>query len=687
MSTFNGKVVEFPDIRIDHFRSSGDSETRLPLALFLSHVHSDHLEGLESCKSPFIYCSPATKEILLRLEKYPHRMNFAKGILEARKQTYKHLKKLLKTIPLETPTIIDLAPGRSIRVTLFDANHCVGAVMFLIEGDGKAVLYTGDIRSELWWVNNLARHPLMLAYVSNEGKAPLKQLDCIYLDTTFANKQNPYKHFPSKAEGTLELLQKVSRYPKETVFYFDTWTFGYEDVWMALCSFLNCQVHVDDYRYKLYRALATGEGIKAEEAARLFGYNCGNHTQEGCLTHRQTRLHSCEQGTGCEVFKKPFVRITPIISRHEGVEMAELGAGGGKGDLDQQHELEVGDTNALGLLMSLCATKMQDQPKLLSSVMEMLASIMRDPVRAIALDFAALHSEQPGEDQENITDFEEWPLESLIPALVSLAAKAGEQGNGSVSAVSARPDTISTNHNTNLPKQITFPYSRHSSYEELCYLIDAFKPKDIWPCTVDKANWSAAQSMSFLFGHLYDAPCKFTHDQAMFREKGGDAGVAQGPGSVVAENHREQAVEKMVNHEREARSSSPDFSLHSLPNAKTPHIRLQDPKTLAHDHDAAPVISNTDHPTRNRRRSDGPSDSHRAMPSVHAERSATDVSSRSLSAGLRVHAESPPLSSYEYSEAWKQQAFEAAQNTGSSDWNDITLVSVSGYHQEREEEL
>lgn len=26
------------------------------------------------------------------------------------------------------------------------ANHCPGSVMFLIEGDGKAVLYTGDIR-------------------------------------------------------------------------------------------------------------------------------------------------------------------------------------------------------------------------------------------------------------------------------------------------------------------------------------------------------------------------------------------------------------------------------------------------------------------------------------------------------------------------------------------------------------
>ncbi|KAL8911427.1 MAG: hypothetical protein Q9171_003417 [Xanthocarpia ochracea] len=33
--------------------------------------------------------------LLLRMEKYPHRMNFAKGILEARRQHYKHLKLLL----------------------------------------------------------------------------------------------------------------------------------------------------------------------------------------------------------------------------------------------------------------------------------------------------------------------------------------------------------------------------------------------------------------------------------------------------------------------------------------------------------------------------------------------------------------------------------------------------------------
>jgi hypothetical protein len=42
---------------------------------------------------------------------------------------------------------------------------------------------------------------------------------------------------------------------------------------------------------------------------------------------------------------------------------------------------------------------------------------------------------------------------------------------------------------TKLSNRIKFPYSRHSSYGELCQLVSAFKPKDIWPCTVDTMRW------------------------------------------------------------------------------------------------------------------------------------------------------------------------------------------------------
>lgn len=40
-----------------------------------------------------------------------------------------------------------------------------------------------------------------------------------------------------------------------------------------------------------------------------------------------------------------------------------------------------------------------------------------------------------------------------------------------------------------LPRIIRFPYSRHSSYPELCDLLKTFCPKDVWPCTVNPFEW------------------------------------------------------------------------------------------------------------------------------------------------------------------------------------------------------
>jgi DNA cross-link repair 1C protein len=325
---------------VDYFRHV--EEIRPPLACFLSHVHSDHLSGLESLKSPFVYCSAATKELLLRLERYPHRINFELGILESRKQHYKHLKNLLKSIPLETPTRIELAPGNDMQVTLFDANHCTGAVMFLIEGNGQAILYTGDIRSEPWFLNALRRNPILIEYTSG-----LKTLDCIYLDTSFTDNV----HFPTKAEGLEELLQKVSKYPPDTVFHFSAWTFGYEDVWIALSRALKSQIHVDSYKMRLYQSLR-GEfkgtdrfsgPFLAQEGPTLTGYMVGNTEQPGILTlDEKVNLHSCEKGIKCGHLNRRTVWIRPIVARMpSGQEIAEMGVGGGGGDLTRRPELEL----------------------------------------------------------------------------------------------------------------------------------------------------------------------------------------------------------------------------------------------------------------------------------------------------------------------------------------------------------
>jgi hypothetical protein len=380
--------------------------------------------------------------------------------------------------------------------------------MFLIEGDGQAVLYTGDIRAETWWVNSLVQNPVLLPYTFGYHR-----LACIYLDTTFATKSQPYRNFPSKAEGLHELLEKVSEYPDDTIFYFHSWTFGYETVWVALSAFLRSRIHLDDYRARIYGSLSSLDkkqlrevglnvqtdnkflresGLGVREAPALCGFRNGNHIQPGCLTSRESvRIHSCERGMGCRVMdhdtNAKIVHIIPIITRSNGTEIAELGAGGGKGDLDQKEELETGDPAELGKIMELCAKTIKEE-NLLSKVLALLQQTLAAGEGRLDLD---MHLQKASENSQDALS-----LQSLVSALSSNASE--------------NPIRVEGPHD----KTIRFPYSRHSSYSELCELVAAFKPKDVFPCTVDEESWTPEMSMRNLFSDFCSG-VTFRHDIEM----------------------------------------------------------------------------------------------------------------------------------------------------------------------------
>ncbi|KAI9751033.1 MAG: hypothetical protein M4579_006208 [Chaenotheca gracillima] len=499
MSTFNGIVAEFPEIRIDRFRLVPDHPP--PLACFLSHVHSDHLLGLESFRSPFIYCSHATRELLLRLEKYPHRMNFAKGILESRKVTYKHLKNVL-------------------------ANHCTGAVMFLIEGDGKAILYTGDIRAESWWVNSIVRNPIIVSYCLGS-----KTIDTIYLDTSFATSSRLYETFPSKAEGLAELLEKVRLYPAGTIFHFNTWTFGYEEVWIALAAVLGTKIHLDEYRMGLYGSLSRTGG-SCPEVSSLCGFRLGNHFHDGILTtNQETQMHSCERGTACTVFSnRNVVNIIPVIGRLEdGALLPEIGAGGG--DLSQVHELELSDADAVIKLTELCTARAKGKDgAALSRAMATILKARASVNRSLRLDTLT--------DESTSLDRLAEMLLTEVPPDAPKAPLDGAQGR------------------VNLPQTIVFPYSRHSSYAELCHLVGSFKPKTVYPCTVDEEGWEEGCSMRTLFGQ-FCCGSEFAHDIDMATRKGSD------PTADVAEEGLSGTTRASTPGEQTQSQSQPGVELQS----------------------------------------------------------------------------------------------------------------------------
>jgi len=144
---FHGFIPPFP-IRVDQF-SAFPGRTAVPALHLLSHTHSDHILGLTANSfASTIICSPDAKQMLLRHE--PYRERFLKDIdlpEEVRlSRTFGHLKvppflrdgkldfsagrDLLRTLPLNSPTTIELTDNLTITLTLFDANHCPGAVMY-----------------------------------------------------------------------------------------------------------------------------------------------------------------------------------------------------------------------------------------------------------------------------------------------------------------------------------------------------------------------------------------------------------------------------------------------------------------------------------------------------------------------------------------------------------------------------
>lgn len=118
----------------------------------------------------------------------------------------------------------------------------------------------------------------------------------------------------------------------------------------------------------------------------------------------------------------------------------------------------------------------QGNPSVLSDIRRMLLAGLHSSRKTLILNDAELDCK-----------LEDLPLEELASILASSAAQ--QPTNEDINQVQERDGQ--------LPKVITFPYSRHSSYAELCDLLKVFKPMDVYPCTVDEANWHKGKSLFY----------------------------------------------------------------------------------------------------------------------------------------------------------------------------------------------
>lgn len=204
--------------------------------------------------------------------------------------------------------------------------------------------------------------------------------------------------------------------------------------------------------------------------------------------------------------------------------------------------------------------------------------------------------------------------------------------------------------------------------------------------------------MAFLFGHLYDRPCKFTHDQAMFRQKGGSTPVVADPrpASPPARPQDDGSIQyPRVKDMLPLHQGSTD-----LPSE--PRSEFSDQQSRTIDADPARLLSSRlpgisrsetifsephDQPSRKRRRQSSEASHTPYRPSKTWPDEVSHGGSMAVPSSAAVDSDcASSLSPSEYTAAWQQEAFDAALGARSIDWNQIILTSVAG-HQELEKEL
>ena len=213
----NGAVIPNTPVAVDFWSIRRCPQSRV---FFLSHMHTDHTAGLTSSWNTYrIYCSDVTRKLAI-----------AKLGLRS---------ELVVGLPLDEPVTINLdeVGQEMMTVTLIDANHCPGSVMFVFEGYFGRILYTGDFRF----------CERFLTHSATKGK----KFDILYLDNTYCD---PKCAFPSRSSATMTIMEIIRSHPQHKVII-GLYSLGKEVLLRAIAVTCKMWIGVDATRMETLKLL------------------------------------------------------------------------------------------------------------------------------------------------------------------------------------------------------------------------------------------------------------------------------------------------------------------------------------------------------------------------------------------------------------------------------------------------
>ncbi|XP_077698950.1 5' exonuclease Apollo isoform X2 [Canis aureus] len=225
----NGALIPHTPIAVDFWSLRRAGSARL---FFLSHMHSDHTVGLSSTWARPLYCSPITAHLVHR------QLQVSKRWIRALEVGESHV------LPL------DEIGRETMTVTLMDANHCPGSVMFLFEGYFGTILYTGDFR----YTPSMLKEPALKLG---------KQIHTLYLDNTNCN---PARVLPSRQEAARQIVELIRKHPQHNI-KIGLYSLGKESLLEQLALEFRTWVVLSPQRLELVQLLGLANVFTVEEKA------------------------------------------------------------------------------------------------------------------------------------------------------------------------------------------------------------------------------------------------------------------------------------------------------------------------------------------------------------------------------------------------------------------------------------
>ncbi|XP_059487285.1 DNA cross-link repair 1A protein-like isoform X2 [Neocloeon triangulifer] len=190
---FSGFLDEIEGISVDRFERKNFKRSQM---LFLTNffrggklAELDKAKLAEHLKDAKLFCTSRTMQMLTNL--------FSSKNLDFPLQ-FEELE-IGKTYDMEIPSSSSDESNEKLKVTVIDANFCVGACMFLFETSEKTVLYTSDFR--------YTKDEIPLIRALHELDGEKKRLDAIYIDCSFFDQR--FSEYPSVQANIDLIIEKL----------------------------------------------------------------------------------------------------------------------------------------------------------------------------------------------------------------------------------------------------------------------------------------------------------------------------------------------------------------------------------------------------------------------------------------------------------------------------------------------